>query len=87
MEITMELIFSLVTAILTGVLGTVLKGSVVPAKFIPLQNLIVGVISAVIAVSFGLFNSVPVAIFTCLAIAMGVGGSYDLTKTNKKQIK
>ena len=84
MEMTVELIFSVVTAIMTAILGTVLKDGVVPAKFIPLQNLFIGIISAVIAVSFGLFTNVPIAIFTCLAIAMGVGGTYDLLQTKKK---
>ena len=81
---TVELIFAVVTAVLTAILGTVLKDGVVPAKFIPLQNLVIGIISSVIAVNFGLFTSVPLAIFTCLAIAMGVGGTYDLLQTKKK---
>ena len=84
MEMTVELIFSVVTAVMTAILGTVLKDGVVPAKFIPLQNLFIGIVSAVIAVSFGLFTNVPIAIFTCLAIAMGVGGTYDLLQTKKK---
>ena len=84
MEMTVELIFSVVTAVMTAILGTVLKDGVVPAKFIPLQNLFIGIVSAVIAVSFGLFTNIPIAIFTCLAIAMGVGGTYDLLQTKKK---
>lgn len=84
MDITIELIFALVTAIVTGVLGSILKNSVVPAKFIPIQNLVIGIISAVIAISLGLFTSIPIAIITCLAISMGVGGTYDLTQTKNK---
>ncbi len=84
MSITIELIFSLVTAIITGLLGAVLKNKVIPARFIPVQNLVIGIISAVIAISFGIFTNIPVAIFTCLAIAMGVGGTYDLSQTKKK---
>lgn len=84
MEITVELIFALVTAIVTGLLGMILKDRVVPARFIPLQNLIIGVISATIAIAFDMFPNTPIAIFTCLAIAMGVGGTYDLAQTNKK---
>lgn len=84
MTITVELIFAVVTAILTGILGSILKDKVVPAKFIPIQNLVIGIISAIIAVSFNLFTNVPIAIFTCLAISMGVGGTYDLSQTNKK---
>ena len=85
MNITIELIFSLVTAIVTGLLGTILKNKVIPSRFIPVQNLVVGIISAVIAISFGIFTNIPVAIFTCLSIAMGVGGTYDLRKTKNKK--
>lgn len=85
MQITIELIFSLVMAIVTGILGTILKDKVVPSRFIPLQNLVIGLISAGLAIAFGLFDNIPIAIFTCLAISMGVGGTYDLTQTNKKK--
>lgn len=85
MTITIELIFALVTAVITAILGTILKDKVIPARFIPLQNLVIGLISAGLAIAFGLFNNIPIAIFTCLAISMGVGGTYDLTQTNKKQ--
>ena len=84
MEITIELIFALVTAIFTGILGAVLKNKVIPAKFIPIQNLVIGAISALVAIYFGLFANIPVAIVTCLAITMGVGGTYDLTQTKNK---
>ncbi len=85
MTITIELIFSLVTAILTAILGTAFKNSVIPARLIPVQNLVIGIISACIAIAFGVFTNIPVAIFTCLAIAMGVGGTYDLTQTKSKK--
>ena len=79
MEITVELIFLVVTAIVTGILGAILKDKVVPARFIPIQNMVIGVISAFVAV----FDTIPLAIFVCIAIAMGVGGTYDLSKTKK----
>lgn len=85
MEITIELVFALVTAIITGLLGTILKNKVVPSRFIPVQNLVIGVVSAIVAVYFNLFQNVPVAIFTCLAISMGVGGTYDLSQTTRKK--
>lgn len=83
MEITVELIFLVVTAVITGILGAILKDKVVPARFIPIQNMVIGVISAFVAVYFGLFDTIPLAIFVCLSIAMGVGGTYDLSKTKK----
>ena len=84
MEITIELIFALVQAIITAVLGVFLKDSVVPSKWIPIQNIIIGLISAGIAVYFNLFISIPVAIVTCLAISLGVGGGYDAIQAKNK---
>lgn len=77
-------IFALVAAIVTAVSGVMFKNSVVPAKYIPIQNLFIGIISAIVAIYMNIYPSIPVAIFTCLSISMGVGGVYDLTKTKLK---
>lgn len=84
MEITIELIFALVQAIVTAILGAILKEKVVPSRFVPIQNLVIGLISAGIAVYFDLFTNVPMAIVTCLAISLGVGGGYDALQTKNK---
>lgn len=81
---TFELIFAVVTAVITGVLGAFTKNRVVPSRFIPLQNIVIGLISAVVAVYFGLFNDIPTAIVMSLAIALGVGGAYDATQIKVK---
>lgn len=83
MGMTVELILLVVTAVVTGVLGAFLKDKVVPAKYIPIQNLVIGILSALVAVYFKLFPDIPVAIFVCVATSMGVGGTYDLSKINK----
>ena len=83
--ITMEFIFALVTAIVTTVLATILKKKVVPKKYIPLQNLIVGIISSVVAIAIGLYDNATMAVLICLGMSMGVGGAYDLSQTNKKE--
>ena len=82
---SMELIFSVVTAVVTGVLGAIMKNRVVPSKFIPLQNILIGILAGVIALYYKLFNDAPTAIIVSLAIALGVGGTYDafqITKNN-----
>lgn len=81
---TFELIFAVVTAVITGILGAFTKNRVVPSRFIPLQNIVIGLISAVVAVYFGLFNDIPTAIVMSLAIALGVGGVYDATQIKAK---
>ena len=84
MDITIELIFALVQAVITGILGSFLKDNIIPAKYIPLQNIGIGVVSAIVAVYFNIFNDIPTAIFFCLVISLGVGGTYDLIKTRSK---
>ena len=85
MEITIELIFALVQAIVTAVLGAILKDKVVPSHLIPIQNIIIGLISAGIAIYFNLFANIPLAIFVCLAISLGVGSGYDAFKIKNKE--
>lgn len=84
MEITFEFVFSVITALLTGVLGTFFKDTVIPARFIPIQNTIIGIVAAVVAVSLGLFDNVGVAILVSLGMSLGVGGAYDALQTKSK---
>lgn len=84
MEITIELIFALVQAIVTAVLGVVLKDSVVPSKWIPIQNIAIGIIASFVAIYFNIFTEIPTAIFICLAISLGVGGGYDAVQIKNK---
>ncbi len=83
-NITIELIFAVVQAFLTAILGATLKDRAIPSRLIPIQNIVIGVISAIIAVYFNLYNNVPLAIFSCLVVSLGVGGAYDAVKTKKK---
>lgn len=82
---TFELIFAVVTAVVTGVLGAITKNKVIPSRFIPLQNIVIGLISAVVAIYFKLFTDIPTAIIMSLAIALGVGGAYDATQISNKK--
>ncbi len=81
---TVEFIFSVVTAVVTAILGTFFKDRVVPSRFIPLQNIVIGIIASVIAVYFNLFDNWAVAILVSLGMALGVGGAYDLKRTKDK---
>ena len=81
MEITFELVFMVVTAIVTGITGAITKNRVIPSRFVPIQNIVIGVIAGIVATYFKLFDNYVVAIFVSLATALGVGGAYDATKT------
>lgn len=81
---TLELIFAVVTAVVTGLLGAIMKNRVVPSKYIPIQNIFIGVLAGLIAVYFKLFNDIPTALKISLAISLGVGGGYDALQIVKK---
>lgn len=82
---TLEFIFAIVTAVVTAILGAILKGGVVPSRFIPLQNLLIGIIAAIVAVYFGLFDDAATAILISVGMSLGAGGAYDLSKTKIKE--
>lgn len=87
MEITFELIFMVVTAVVTGILGAITKNRAIPARFVPTQNIVIGIVAAIVATYFNLFDNVAVAILVSLATALGVGGAYDATQTRLKADK
>lgn len=78
---TVEFIFAIVTAVITGIAGAITGKSSIPSRFIPIQNLIIGIIAALVATYMGLFSDIPTAILVSLGMAFGAGGAYDLAKT------
>lgn len=84
---TMEMIFAVVTAAITGILGCITKERVIPSRFIPIQNIVIGLISAGIAVYFKIYADIPTAILTCLAFTLCAGGTYDAVTIYKKNNK
>ena len=75
MELTLEFVFAVITAVVTAVLGTLFKDGLVPARFIPIQNLVIGTVAAVVSVSLGLFDNVGVAILVSYGMSLGVGAA------------
>lgn len=82
---TYELIFAVVTAVVTGILGAITKNKAIPSRFIPIQNIVIGCIAAVVAVYFNLFEDIPTAIVLSLATALSAGGAYDATQIPNKK--
>lgn len=81
---TLELIFAVVQAVITAVLGSFTKKGKVPKKYIPIQNIVIGLVASFLAIYFGLYNDSVVAAFVCLATSLGVGGAYDATQIKNK---
>lgn len=82
MEITVALIIMAVTL----VAGEITKITSIPNKFIPLQNIIIAGISAVICIVCKIENmTVLETIVTCIFATMSAGGIVDLKKVGNKE--
>ena len=79
MEITYMVIVTLVTLILGAITKTFIDE--IPNKFIPLQNLIIGTLSAIIVLVFKIETDILQAVVLCIFASMGAGGIYDLNKS------
>lgn len=77
MELTAFSIISLVTLIV-GFISK--KLSIVDRKYIPLQNVIIGIISGVIVYFAEIETSIFRSIVLCLIGALSAGGAYDALK-------
>lgn len=82
MEVTYMVIITLVTLVLGAITKTFIEK--IPSRFIPLQNLIIGIISSVIVILTKIETDLLQAIVLCLTATMGAGGIYDLTRTSEK---
>ena len=82
----MEITYAVIVAIVTLVAGAITKTFVdtVPDRFIPLQNLIIGIVSAVICLVFKVETDILQAFVLCIIASLGAGGAYDLVMTKIK---
>ena len=87
---SIEIIFGVVQAIVTAIAGIIFKKTDVPARYIPIQNIIIGLICGLLAYYFNIYADIPTSLMLCLAISLGVGGAYDLasipSKTKEQQV-
>lgn len=83
----MEITYVIIIAIVTYVLGSITKLfiEVIPNKYIPLQNVVIGVVSALICYFTKIETNLLQAIVLCLTATMGAGGVADLMKTITKK--
>ena len=74
----MELTVAGVVALVTLILGQITKKlGLVDKKYIPYQNLVIGVLSGVICWLVELEPNIMIAILSCLVASYGAGGLYD----------
>lgn len=81
MEITYVIIITLV-AYIFGAITKIFIDSI-PNKYIPIQNVIIGIISAIICYFTGIETNLLQSFVLCIIATMGAGGIADLIKIKK----
>ena len=83
----MEITYVVIIAIIAYICGAITKIFIdsIPNKFIPIQNVIIGVISAIICYFTGIESNLLQAIVLCLVATMGAGGIADLINIKNKE--
>jgi hypothetical protein len=81
----MEVTYIVVITIVAYILGSITKIFIekIPNKYIPLQNVFVGLTSALICYFMKIETNLLQAITLCLMATMGAGGIADLIKIGK----
>lgn len=82
----MEITYVVIIAIIAYIFGSITKIFIdeIPNKFIPIQNVIIGVISAIICYFTGIEPNLLQSIVLCLVATMGAGGVADLINIKNK---
>ena len=83
----MEITYVIIIGIIAYIFGAITKLFIeeIPNKFIPIQNVIVGAISAIICYFTGIEPNLLQAIVLCLVATMGAGGVADLINIKNKE--
>ena len=82
----MEITYVVIIAIVAYIFGAITKVFIneIPNKFIPLQNVLIGIFSALICYFCNIETNLLQAFVLCLLATMGAGGVADLIKLVKK---
>ena len=83
----MEITYVIIIAIIAYIFGAITKIFIdsIPNKFIPIQNVIIGVISAIICYFLGIEPNIVQALVLCIVACMGAGGIADLINIKNKE--
>lgn len=84
MEFTWEILFGISQAIITAIIGVFTKDTLIDSKYIPIQNLIIGILSGLLAIVTGIYDNTINAMLIGIAISFGVGGAYDMVQIKNK---
>lgn len=81
----MEITYCVIVFIITYIFGAITKCfiDVIPDKYIPIQNVIIGIISGLICYFVGIEPNLLQALVLCFMASIGAGGTADLAKVAK----
>ena len=81
----MEITYTVIVFIITYIFGAINEACFeqIPNRFIPLQNVIIGIISGLICYFVGVETNLLQSLVLCFFAAIGAGGTADLKKTIK----
>ena len=82
----MEITYVIIIAIIAYIFGAITKIFVdsIPNKYIPIQNVIIGLISAVICYFTEIEPNLLQSVVLCVVATMGAGGIADLINIKKE---
>lgn len=83
----MEITYVVVIAIIAYIFGAITKIFIdsIPNKYIPIQNVVIGLISGVICYFTGIEQNLLQALVLCIVACMGAGGIADLINIKNKE--
>ena len=82
----MEITYVIIIEIIAYIFGAITKIFVdsIPNKYIPIQNVIIGIISALVCYFTGIEPNLLQSIVLCVVACMGAGGIADLINIKNK---
>ena len=83
----MNITTTIVISVVAYILGAITKIFVykIPNRFIPIQNVIIGIISGIICYYVKIESNFLTALFSCIIATMGAGGLSDLVDSVKNK--
>lgn len=83
----MEITYVIIIAIIAYICGAITKIFIdeIPNKYIPIQNVVIGIISGLICYFIGIEPNIVQALVLCIVACMGAGGIADLVNIKNKE--
>ena len=82
----MEITIALIVTAVTLVLGEITKVTNIPNKYIPIQNILIAIITSIICIVFKVENAEPLnIILSCIFATMSAGGLADIKKVKEEE--